>query len=339
MAYCQSELYAEYMQRRFGTDSTARLLDAYRDGLTTSQAIERLFQVSVRDFEAGYVEYLGEVAASLRAGPIEPPMSPAQLERAVVADPMNPDLAARLAGEYIKQRSYPRARELALKALELKAHHALGSFMLARLHTLVGDSKAARDVLEPALDRNDPDPRVLELLATVVMQAKEYETARELYELGRRCFPNDSKWIAGVARVALITDNRQVLREALEQLSLIEADDASPRRKLARMAAEDGDWPRAELFAWQTIHANVADADAHSILADALAGQQKWAEAAEEYRVLLELRPAERSAWLRLARALQSMGDREGAIAAVQQLLEKEPENTDGRELLKALMR
>src|SRR5206468_12606893 len=51
MAYCQSELYAEYMQVRFGSDAPARMLDAYREGLSTAQAIERVFQVPKSDFE------------------------------------------------------------------------------------------------------------------------------------------------------------------------------------------------------------------------------------------------------------------------------------------------
>jgi tetratricopeptide (TPR) repeat protein len=339
MAYCQSELYAEYMQRRFGVESTARLLNAYRDGLRTQEAIESVFGVTISDFEFGYAEHLRTVAGALRAGPVEPPMTRAELERGVASDPTNPDLAARLAGEYIKQRNYPRARELALKAIQLKQHHALGSFMLARLSTLVGDTSRARELLEPALDQENPDPRVLELLATIVMQAKEYDAARSLYELGRKSFPTDSKWVAGVARVALITDNRHDLREALKQLSLLDSDDPSPRKKLARMAAEDEDWPEAERFAWMTLHIDVADADAHAILADSLAGRKNWSEAAQQYRTVLHLRPTDRSAWLKLAKSLEASGDRNGAIETLKELLEKEPENREARELFEQLKR
>jgi predicted Zn-dependent protease len=256
-----------------------------------------------------------------------------------MSDPTNPNFAARLAGEYMKQRKYPKARELAIKATQLQEHHPLGSFVLARLHSVVGDTGRAREVLEPALDRDNPDPRVLELLANLIMQAKEYDTARSLYELGRKYFPTESKWIAGVARVALITDNRDILREALEQLCLVEADDPSPRKKLARMAADENDWARAIRFAWMTLHIDVKDPDAHSILADALTAQEKWSQAADEYRTVVQLRPADRSARVKLAKSLHAAGDRDAAIEVIKELLAKDPDNSEARELLEVLKR
>ena len=42
MAYCQSRLYAQYMTEKFGADTTARLLEAYRQNLSTDQAIPQV---------------------------------------------------------------------------------------------------------------------------------------------------------------------------------------------------------------------------------------------------------------------------------------------------------
>jgi tetratricopeptide (TPR) repeat protein len=333
MAYCQSELYAEYMQQRFGPKITARLLDAYREGLATAEAIPSVCGISLADFEAAYREYLRSVAGGLQSGPTETPMSRAELERAVVAEPTNPEFPARLAGEYLKQRNYPKAREWALKATQLQEHHPLGSFMLARLFTLVGDNSRAREVLEPALNREHPDPRVLELLANMLVQAKEYDAADGLYHLGRKFFPTESKWIAGVARIALITDNRQALRDALEALCLVDADDPSPRRKLASMAAEDADWNRAQRYAWMTLHIDVADVEAITILADSLAAQKQWPLAADEYRAVVKLRPDDPAARIKLAKSLRAAGDSNAAIGVVKELLEKDPKNAEAREL------
>jgi tetratricopeptide (TPR) repeat protein len=337
MAYCQSELYAEYVQSRFGGDSTARLLDAYREGLSTTEAVEKTFGVTKSDFESGYLEHLKKVASGLRSGPAEPPMTFAELERAVAANPNDPDLAARLAGEYIKRRSFPKARELALKATQLKKHHPLGSYMLARLSMLVGDTDRARELLEPALDRENPDSRVLELLADLKIRGEQFDEARSLYELGRRFYPADSKWVAGLARVALKTDNRDALREALERLSQLDADDPSARKKLASMAMEEKDWQAAARWSAMTLHIDVADVEAHAILSEALAAQQKWPDAADEYRLMRQLRPNDRSVPLKLAQALHRAGDTTAAIATVKELLEKEPENAEARELLKQL--
>ena len=65
MAYCQAQLYAQYMLERFGDDSLIRLLGAYRDGLPTEVAIQAFFHVDKRDFEAGYIKYLDKLVAGL----------------------------------------------------------------------------------------------------------------------------------------------------------------------------------------------------------------------------------------------------------------------------------
>jgi tetratricopeptide (TPR) repeat protein len=335
MAYCQSELYAEYIQSRFGGDSTARLLDAYRAGLSTTEAVEKTFGVTKSDFESGYVEHLKKVASGLRSGPVETPMTFAELERAVAANPNDPDMAARLAGEHIKRRNYPKARELALRATQLKKHHPLGSYMLARLSMLVGDTDRAGELLEPALDRENPDARVLELLADLKIRSEQFSEARSLYELGRKFYPADSKWVAGLARVALKTDNREALREGLELLSQLDADDPAARKKLASMALEDKNWDAAARYAAMTLHIDVADVEAHTILGEALTAQQKWRDAADEYKWMRQLRPNDRSVLLKLAQALHRAGDAAAATAAVKELLEKEPENAEARELLK----
>jgi len=340
MAYCQSELYAEYMQSRFGADSTARLLDAYRDGMTTPEAVDRVFQVPKSDFEAGYVEHLKKVTAGLRSGPAEPPaLSLPELEKAVAADPNNPDLAARLAVALIGRRQYPRARELAMKAAKAKKNHPLGSYALARLSMVVGDTDRARELLEPALDKSSPDPRVLELLAELRTRANEHAAARELYELGRKLFPGESKWIAGLARIALLNKDRPALLESLEELSLLDADDPSPRKKLAAMATEDGNWENAARYAEMTLHIDVADVEAHRLLADALVALQRWPAAADELRVLRELQPGDASVALKLARALRDGGQNDAATTVVKEILEKDPENAAARELLKELNR
>jgi tetratricopeptide (TPR) repeat protein len=339
MAYCQSQIYAQYIGQRFGPEGNAALLGAYGDGLATDEAIERAFSISSAEFEAGYVEHLRRIASDLKTGPAESPMTRAELEQALVEEPTNPDIPARLAGEYLKLRNYPKVRELALKATQLQKHHPLGSFMLARVHMLVGDTDRAREILEPAVNRENPEPRVLEMLANLLTQAKQYDAAKELYELGRKNFPTDSKWVAGVARIALITDNQETLREALEQLCLIEPDDPSPRKKLARMAVEAKDWPRAARFARMILHINVSDLDAHMLLAEAMEGERNWSQAAGEYRSILELRPDDVAATIKLAKALKEAGDRDRALDLINKLLDRDPNNTDARELREELQR
>jgi tetratricopeptide (TPR) repeat protein len=313
------------------------LLDSYREGLSTTEAVEKVFQMPKSDFETGYVEHLKHVVAGLNAGRADPAMSFAELERAYAADSENPDVAARLANEYVRRRNYPKARELAMQALAIQKDHPFASYVLAQLSILVGEVDRAREILEPALDRDNPEPRVLQLLAELYVRAKRYDDAEPLYEIGSKLYPAESRWQAGLAYIALQAGEREKLGSILERLSLLDADDPSPRKKLASMALEDHDWGRAVRFAWMTLHIDVADAEAHAMLGDACAGQSKWADAADEYRTVLQLKPNDRSAPLKLARAYRSAGQREDAIETAQQLLARDPENREARELLDEL--
>ena len=56
MAYCQSQLYVEYMKAKYGAETSRQDADAYRDGLDTPAAIAEGLQGGQGDFEKGYRE-------------------------------------------------------------------------------------------------------------------------------------------------------------------------------------------------------------------------------------------------------------------------------------------
>ncbi len=161
MAYCQAQLYARYMLKRFGPDSLIKMLEAYRRGLTTDRAVAACFHVEKADFEAGYLGYLDEVVKTIRTRVAdETPVKFSQLERMLKAKPDDPDLNARMAYEHFARRDFKEARPLADKALKLKPHHPLASYVKARLLVSIGDDEAALALLEPALEPEQPNERV-----------------------------------------------------------------------------------------------------------------------------------------------------------------------------------
>src|SRR5262249_36347116 len=156
MAYCQAQLYARYMLKRFGDDALIKMLMAYRRGLTTDRAIAACFHVAKADFEKGYLSYLDEVIKTIRTRASEEPVKFSQLERQLKERPDDPDLNARMAYEHFARRDLKEARPFADKALELKPHHPLASYVKAQLLVTIGDNDAALAVLEPALDPDRP---------------------------------------------------------------------------------------------------------------------------------------------------------------------------------------
>ena len=264
MAYCQAQLYARYMLKRFGNDALIKMLMAYRRGLTTDRAIQECFQVDKADFEKGYLAYLDEVIKTIRTRVNEEkPVKFSQLERQLKENPDDPDLNARMAYEHFARRDYKEARPLAEKALELKPHHPLASYVKARLLATIGDDDAALAVLEPALDPKRPNERVVDLLAELKMKAGQLDEAEKLYELARKDDPYHTKWIAGLARVHLRQKNTAKFLDDLAMIAANDADDIAVRKALAERNLARDNVAEAEKWAGECLHIDVYDPAAH----------------------------------------------------------------------------
>jgi tetratricopeptide (TPR) repeat protein len=234
LAYCQAQLYARYMLERFGPDALIKMLDAYRRGMTTDRAVAECFGVEKADFEAKYLEYLDKVVKTIRTRvDDEKPVKFSQIERSLKEKPDDPDLNARMAYEHLARRSYKEARPFADKALKLRPHHPLASYVKARLLVTIGDEDAALELLKPALDPARPNERVIDLLGSLQMKAGNLDEAERLYELARKDDPYHTRWIANLARVHLRKKDTARFLADLAMIADNDADDLDVRKALA----------------------------------------------------------------------------------------------------------
>ena len=206
MAYCQAELYAQYMLDRFGHDALAKMLAAYADNLTTTAAIQRALGVDQADFERGYTEYLKKLATELSG--LAPRKEPklAELEAAHAAAPNDSDVAAQLALAYLRADDAAAARKLADEVLKNHPRHQVAGYVVARLLLRAGDKEHALELLEKCLDRKTPQENLLALLAGSKLEAGDTVAAAGLYALapsGSRTTSNGCKhWPASISRRA-----------------------------------------------------------------------------------------------------------------------------------------
>jgi tetratricopeptide (TPR) repeat protein len=339
MAYCQAQLYAQYMLKRFGDDALMKMLDAYRRGMTTEKAIGYCFKVEKKDFEAKYLEFLDGVVKTIKTRVSEEkPVSFSELERKLAAKPDDAELNARMAYEHFARRDLKAARPLADKALKLKPKQPLASYVKARLLVTIGDDDAAREVLVPAFDEADPDERVVDLLAELQMKAGNLDEAARLYEIAHKGDPFHTKWIASLARVHLRQKDEPKFLADLAMLADSDADDLGVRKALAERHLASKAWKDAGHWAMECLFVDVNDPIGHVVLADASAGQEKYKEAIEEYEVALTLKPKKPADLkVRLAKAQQSMGALDAARTTVDAILKADPEHPGALELSKAL--
>jgi tetratricopeptide (TPR) repeat protein len=337
MAYCQAQLYAQYMLATYGEDALQKMLEAYADNLETPAALKRSFNVEVKDFEKGYLAYVKKLVAGLTAKTKPAEMTFSELQKAQQAKPDDPDLAARLAQAQLARKQYPEARKLAQDALKKKPGHALATYVMARLRTLTGEDEEAVKLLEGALDREAPEENTLELLAALKLKAEQFAEAAKLYELGAKHNPNDVKWTKALARVYIKSGDNTKLAKALTALADADADDFLVRKKLAQMALEAKNFAEARTWAGRALQVNVEDADVHRMVAEALAAEENLPEAIAEYETSIKLDSKQPAVRFALADIYIRAKQEKKARETLKELLEVSPDYPGAKQLLEAL--
>jgi Flp pilus assembly protein TadD len=336
LAYCQAELYAEYMLESFGPDAIAKMLAAYADNLTTPDALQRAFDTSQPDFEQGYQAFVGKLVAGLViAGGGE--MSLVELQKALAKNPQDPELLAKSARARLNRRNYPQARQLADAALAIDSKNQLAHYVRARLHLVVGENQEALARLEQSLDRDQPQENLVALLAGLKLRSEDFAAAAELYELGAKADPKNAKWLKSLAAVYLKSGDDKKLAVVLANLAEADPDDLPVRKKLAQLAVGASDWPAVERWTLEGLHIQVMDADLHTWRALALAGRGDAAEAANEYDVAVQLKPDDTGLRLALARAFIKSEQPAKAKAALEELLKGNPDHAGAKDMLESL--
>jgi tetratricopeptide (TPR) repeat protein len=333
LAYCQSQLYVEYMQNKYGAGAIGRMLDAFGNGLGTRAALSHACHVEPATFEQGYRTYLEEVVKPIHPRAVASARTLHELQEAHEKDPEDSDAGARLAEQFLLRRRSAEARKLAEAVLAKKPAHALASYVKARLLLDGGDEEQARAVLEATLGQGATEPRVLRALGKLYFDGRDFARAAEMFELGRKAEPYENMWLRELARTYAQAGDLDKRLAVLKDLVPADADDLDTRKDLARLLEDAGRHAEAEAFARQALEIDVLDPDAQRALADALLNQGKRPEAVDAYQVVLDLDPRADNARLGLARAYLEGGDRRRADNEITQVLTRDPDNAEARRL------
>ena len=320
LAYCQAELYVEYMLQGRGEEVLRKLLDAYAENLSTTEGIRRVFGLSQEKFEQGYRAFLTKRAAELSAGET-PERDLDDLLRAQRADPKNAGLAAELANAYLRRGAFAEAGDLASRAVQLRASQPLAIYVLARLAIRAGKVKEAEAMLARCL-QPQPDLRALELLASLKLKEEAYAEAEPLYEQGARLQPQDARWLRKLAVIYARSKEKRKLEDTWTRLVRLDSENIAARKELAQMALEKRDYVLAGEWANQGLEIDVSDGELHAIIAEAAGERHNQQEAIEEYQIAVELSPTDPRPRLGLADAFVQAGKTPEARRVLREFLD-----------------
>jgi tetratricopeptide (TPR) repeat protein len=282
LAYCQSQLYVEYLTKTYGEAAIAKLLESFRHGKDSTMALKEACGVEKAVFEKGYRAYLEELIRPYRNRPAkmeeEKQLTFAELEEAQKENPDDPDLAARLADQYFRRGKASDARKLVDLALSKKKGHVLAAVVKSRLLQRAGDDEAARGVLEDALKENPDESRLLLALGRLYTEAKDWAAATRVLEHGRKVAPIDGDWLDQLARIYKETSDAEKLLSVLTEVVAHDPDELDGRVRLAKTHLEAGRAAEAEKVAKDALCIDVLYEEARAILIEALTKQSKMAE-------------------------------------------------------------
>jgi tetratricopeptide (TPR) repeat protein len=287
MAYCQSQLYVQFLREHYGPKVVGELLQAFAAGLDTPAAIQKVCHESKQTFESSYRAYVNDLVKSLQPYAPAKQLSFLELQKAHESAPQDAEVSARLAEQYLIRRDRKEARRLAEDVLAKNPKQMLAAYVKAKLLLDAGDDEQARSLLESALDPHDPEPKALELLAKLVFEARAYQKAADLYELGSKVQPYENHWLIDLSRAYGTAGNLDRRMAVLKRLVETDPDDYQERKRLAQMLLDAKRFPEAEKYAREVLEIDVRDAEARDMLETALLAQNKK-EAAAQLRKLLK---------------------------------------------------
>ncbi len=285
LAYCQSQLYVDYMVKTHGQESVGKILNEFKAGKDTAAALKAACGVEKADFEKGYTAYVTKLVQGLSGGSgakaADKPMTFDELKAASEKDPDDLDLKAKLAEQYFRRGMVGEAKKLADAVLEKDPGHPVAAVVRARLLIRGGDEEAATALLEKAQKAKPDDVRLIVTVGRLHVERKEWEKAAALFEKGRKIAPYDADWLEQLAKIYKETKDTAKLNSVLGELVAQDPDELDGRVRLAKSSLEAGEFAKAEAFARDALMIDVANADAKDALIEALKKQKKDDEAAK----------------------------------------------------------
>ncbi len=337
LAYCQAELYAEFMVEQYGAESLRELLQAYRDNLKTPAAIRRCFGVEVTEFERRYRDFLDQIIDSLEEQQPRPNLGLDELKQAAREAAESADRWADLADYYLRSGDNSSARKCSIVARRLSENHPLASYVLAKLQLLAGDETGTVEILQQSLDEQAPLEDALALLASLAEKNGEYDEAERLCRLGTERFPLSNGWLKSLSRIYLKSDEPRKLKDALAKLARMDGDDLVIRKKLLQLCVDAGDLDGAVRWGTEAYQIDVMDAEVHALLGNVYSSQKRYRLAVREYATAVELLPEQTEWEFAWAENCLHAGDADRAVDIIQGLLTRHPEHQAAKTLLERI--
>jgi tetratricopeptide (TPR) repeat protein len=291
------------------------------------------------DFDSAAKEYRRAIAVgldhlgNLRTARQDYPGAEQLLQKAMAADPDDPDPAVDLAITELYSGDMPKAETDAKAVLQKHPDHFRARALLGKIDFLEGNYEAAADELHAALGLAT-DFDVAYSLALADLELKKTSLATVLFDEMKNSLPEGAQLHVLIGRAFLATGYQQLATREFERATALnpkypqvhfylglaslwsaQARDVSPGESQLLLA-------KAETSLQEAITLQPEDSRAFFYLGQCYASRQQWTKAVDAYRSVIKLTPAAQQmdaamagAYEGLAEALRKLGKNEEAAA------------------------
>lgn len=199
LAYCQAELYAEFMVAQYGEDSLVKLLGAYADNLPTDAAIRRCFGVEKAEFEKAYRAHVDRILSEL-------------------PDPHADRREKSQAGVYLQTGEKRKLRDSLRRLAETDPDNWVFRKKLLELAIEAEEFEDAVRWGTGALHIDVMDAEVHALLGRALGAREKHERAIEELQTAVRLAPQEVAWRLTLADVSLRAGRKEQAVQVLKEL-------------------------------------------------------------------------------------------------------------------------
>lgn len=339
LAYCQSFLYAQYMQEKFGEEALRKLLDAYQTTSSTEAAFDAAFSMPIEEFEAGYRQFIEKIIRPIRRGQSPRRLSFQQAQELIESSPENASAYAQLALAMYPRFQFDQPVLDAIKsALEIDASQPLANALKAS-YLLTNDKVAeALTQLEQSSASGTQEPIFLRAQARAFQKAGRFDEAEEVLKLAIARFSLETRFYEQLLELYDEADAEEAkVAEILETLAARNYDDISSRKRLARLYSKAKNLDAAIKWAREAVAVDVLDIEMHRILAENYLKKRQTSQALKAYENLVLLDKVTPQDRLQFAKLLRKSKKNGRAKTILRQLLNEDPDNKEALILLKLI--
>lgn len=339
LAYCQSFLYAQHLQKEFGEDALRKLLDAYQSTSSTKVAFQTAFSAPLDEFESGYHKFVEKLIRSVRHGKKPARLSVQAAQQLANDSPEDAAAHAQLAFAMFQRIGLEASvLEEVQTALELNEKEPLANAIKAVSLLSADKNEEALKVLERSSVTSTQDPFFLQVQAKAFEENDRIDEAVEVLKFVLARFPLETKYHEELLKLYdLHKPNSKEIPPLLGLLASRDYDDIPSRKRLAKRAASNNDHSSAIRWASEAIAVDSLDAKMHRILAESLFANKDYKRAVRAYENLMFLDQVTVEDQLSFAKLLRKQKQRPRAESVLRKLLNEDPQHKEAKTLLKII--